>query len=224
MAQSRKYGWLIVILLALTSLANVGIGEFRNPEGQPPPPLRELPDRISGWESEGEIEPAQYVLDILNPDAYVSRNYANADGRKIFLFVQFHGSNRWGAHQPEVCFTSQGWAIDYQNVSSTVAEELPGTNVTANRFIANKGQSKQLVLYWWFASGNFQTASRTAQMLESLKLQIFSGEGGGNGFIEVAMSLRPGQEASDEELLRGFASDLVPLFAEIIDKRSFVDS
>jgi EpsI family protein len=219
MAQARKYGWLIVLLLALTGAANVGIEKFRNPEAQPAPELKAIPHRVGEWESQGDLEMEQYVLDILRPDAYVSRQYQAASGERIYLFAQFHGTNRWGAHQPEVCFTSQGWTIEYEKLTSTMEQELPGTEVSANRFLAHKGSSTQIVLYWWFSSGNFQTASRTAQMIEALKTQVFTGKGGGNGFIEVSMPVRPGREVEDEELLRRFAAELVPLVAEVIGAR-----
>ncbi|MDP3938387.1 MAG: EpsI family protein [Deltaproteobacteria bacterium] len=219
MAKTRKYGWVIVILLALTSLANAGILKYRNPEAQAAPELDALPARVGDWTSEGNLDMPQYVLDVLNPDAYVSRTYEDGEGNGIYLFAQFHGTNRWGAHQPEVCFTSQGWSIEYQQLASTVEETLPGTDVTANRFLARKGQTTQVVLYWWFSSSNYQTASRTAQMLDSLKSQIIRGEGGGNGFIEVATTVTPGSEDEADERLRRFAADLVPLFGEIIEMR-----
>ena len=218
MAQARKHTWLIVILLAVTGLANAGIGKFRNPEAQPAPPLQALPKAIEQWRSPGELEVPKEVLDILHPDAYVSRVYQHPSGREILLFAQFHATNRWGAHQPEVCFTSQGWGIEYQKLASSVEEELPGTRVKVNRFLARKGNSTLVVYYWWFSSGEFQTASRTAQMLDGVRSQILSGKGGGNGFIEVSTSLRPGSEAQDEQALRRFAGDLVPLFRELIDK------
>ncbi|MFQ5457483.1 MAG: exosortase C-terminal domain/associated protein EpsI [Myxococcota bacterium] len=220
MAKARKNGWLIVILLALACLANAGITKFRNPGAQPPPALDAVPGRIGTWMSRGDITMPQYVLDILRPDALISREYEDSEGRTIFLFAQFHGTNRWGAHQPEVCFTSQGWSIEYQQLSSTVSETLPGTDVTANRFIARRGPATQIVLYWWFSSNNFQTASRTAQMLDSLRTQILTGEGGGNGFIEVATAVNPETQAEDEERLRRFAAALVPIFGGIIEHRA----
>jgi EpsI family protein len=219
MAQARKYGWLIVLLLALTGVANVGIEKFRNPEAQPAPDLGAISRRVGEWESRGDLEMEQNVLDILRPDAYVSREYQAPSGERIYLFAQFHGTNRWGAHQPEVCFTSQGWTIEYEKLTSTMERALPGTEVSANRFLARKGSLTQLVLYWWFSSGNFQTASRTAQMIEALKTQVFTGKGGGNGFIEVSMPVRPGHEVEDEELLRRFAAELVPLVAAVIGAR-----
>lgn len=219
MAETRKNGWLIVVMLALACLANLGIGKFRNPEGQPPPDLASLPEKIAGYASLGDIRMPQYVLDILRPDALISREYADTEGRKIFVFAQFHGTNRWGAHQPEICFTSQGWNIEYEQLSSTSEQTLPGTSVSANRFLAKKGSAKQIVLYWWFSSNNYQTASRTGQMLDSLKTQILTGRGGGNGFIEVATAVNSGTEQEDEERLRRFAAALVPLFGEIIEMR-----
>ncbi len=224
MAQARKYGWLIVLLLALTSVANVGIEKFRNPEAQPAPELGAIPHRIGEWESGANLVMEQYVLDILRPDAYVSREYRAPSGERIYLFAQFHGTNRWGAHQPEVCFTSQGWTIEYEKLSSTMEKELPGTEVSANRFLAHRGSTTQIVLYWWFSSGNFQTASRTAQMISALKTQLFTGKGGGNGFVEVSMQVRPGQEAEDEERLRRFAAELVPLIAAVIEARGQASS
>ncbi len=219
MAATRKNGWLIVIMVALACLANMGIGKFRNPEAQAPPDLASLPEKVAGHVSLGDIQMPQYVLDILRPDALISREYEDTEGRRIFVFAQFHGTNRWGAHQPEVCFTSQGWNIEYEQLSGTVEQTLPGTSVSANRFLAKKGAEKQIVLYWWFSSNNYQTASRTRQMLDSLKTQILTGKGGGNGFIEVATAVNPGTEGEDEERLRRFAATLVPIFGEIIEMR-----
>ncbi|OGP83317.1 MAG: EpsI family protein [Deltaproteobacteria bacterium RBG_13_65_10] len=217
MAQSRKNTWLIVILLAAASLANVGIAKYRNPEGQAPPKLEALPEAIGPWRSARNLDMPQYVLAILRPDAWVSREYHDPSGRVAYVFAQFHATNRWGAHQPEVCFTSQGWAIEYQKLASTVERRLPGTRVGVNRFLAHKGESTQVVLYWWFSSGKLQTASRTAQMLDALRTQVFTGKGGGNGFIEVSMSLTPGSEAKDEEALERFAAQLVPRFKAVVD-------
>ncbi len=217
MAQARKNTWLIVILLALAGAANAGVSKFRSPEAAPPPGLGELPARLGSWESGGNLEMSLDVLRILRPDAYVSRVYREPGGREAVLFAQFHGTNRWGAHQPEVCFTSQGWAIEYQKLASTVQKTLPGTNVTVNRFLARKGTTTMLVYYWWFSSGELQTASRTVQMLEALKTQVLTGRGGGNGFIEVSTQVRPGSADQDEEALRRFAAGLVPEFRTLID-------
>ena len=218
MAQARKHTWMIVFLLALTGAANAGIAKFRSPEAAPAPALGALPDRVGAWTSGGDLDMPPEVLRILRPDAFVSRVYRGPEGRRATLFAQFHGTNRWGAHQPEVCFTSQGWSIEYQKLSSTVEAALPGTNVRVNRFLAHKDKSTHLVYYWWFSSGQFQTASRTAQMLEALKEQILTGRGGGNGFIEVSMPLRPGSEVKDEAALRRFAGGLVPEFLALLGR------
>jgi EpsI family protein len=217
LVQAQRNSWLIVLLLGLASLANIGIAKYRNPEGQPPPRLDALPDTIGAWRSAGDLDMPRYVLAILRPDAWISRGYRGPSGRVAYVFAQFHSTNRWGAHQPEVCFTSQGWVIEYQKLTSTVERRLPGTRVSVNRFLAHKGESTQLVLYWWFSSGKFQTASRTAQMLDALRTQILTGRGGGNGFIEVSTSVTPGSEAQDEEALERFAAELVPRFAALVD-------
>jgi EpsI family protein len=216
-AQARKNTWLIVLLLALAGVANAGVAKFRSPEAAAPPGLDALPARVGAWESGGNLDMPEEVLRILRPDAYVSRVYREPEGREAVLFAQFHGTNRWGAHQPEVCFTSQGWAIEYQKLASTVEQTLPGTNVRVNRFLARKGTTTMLVYYWWFSSGELQTASRTAQMLGALRTQVLTGRGGGNGFIEVSTILRPGSAARDEEALRRFAAGLVPEFRALID-------
>jgi len=215
-AQARKNAWLIVLLLALAGAANAGISKFRNPEAAPSPDLAALPAKAADWESGGDLDMPVDVLRILRPDAFVSRLYREPGGRDALLFAQFHGTNRWGAHQPEVCFTSQGWSIEYQKLASTVEKTLPGTSVSVNRFLARKGNTTQLVYYWWFSSGTFQTASRTAQMLDALRARIMKGRGG-NGFIEVSTTLRPGSETEDEKALRRLASGLVPQFRVLID-------
>lgn len=84
---------------------------------------------------------------ILRADQFVSRIYAEADGRdRVHLFVAYFGSQRTGSqiHSPQNCLPGSGWRV----VARGHWKPSQG-HAAVNEFIIAKGSERQLVHYWY---------------------------------------------------------------------------
>ena len=89
-----------------------------------------------------------------------------------------------------------------------------GNNV--NKFIVHKGAERRLVFYWFFSTGDRQTASRTAQMLHGLKTRAVRGHSP-SGFVRLDIPLDSDENYEREERdLTDFAETLVPILSEFV--------
>ena len=104
---------------------------------------------FGGWNDIGDIRMQQEIVDALELDDYLFREYRH-DIQKITLYIGYYltSSKLGGAHSPLVCFPGQGWKTSTpENVS------IPSKDgrINAAKLIVSKGQNKQLLLYWFQA-------------------------------------------------------------------------
>ena len=153
---------------------------------------------IDGWQFLEDIplNPVKYTG--LNPDALIFKNYINKNNRIINLVVVYHKNNRWGAHNPKVCYTAQGWEIIKDVTTKTIS--IDNKDFRINHFIVKKGTKTAVVYYYWFSSNKRLTASRNIQMIDMVKNGIIHGYSE-SGFVRVSMENRStgGNTTSDIE-------------------------
>ena len=96
------------------------------------------------------LEMGQTVLDDLDPDDYLLRRLERPDGLPIWLVIVYFQNARLGAHDPQLCYRSQGFTV----------QELPNGRVDTaigpipyQSFLAVKGQRSELVDYFWYTAG-----------------------------------------------------------------------
>jgi EpsI family protein len=141
---------LAVVLIAGTGLLLQARG--RNEVFPAREPLESFPEQIGPW-SGTDIAMGQDVLDILGPGDFLLREY-RAQGDVIpwiGVFIAYFPSQRTGdtIHSPQHCLPGSGW-LPVEN--SRVTLSLPGHDpFPANRYVVAKGDSRQLVLYWFWA-------------------------------------------------------------------------
>ena len=92
----------------------------------------------------------QAVLDDLDPDDYLIREYTRADGIPVWLVIVYFQNARLGAHDPQICYRSQGYQV----------QELPAGSVATaigpfpyHSFVAVKGSRREVVRCLWFTAG-----------------------------------------------------------------------
>ena len=105
----------------------------------------------------------------VDPNTLVFRNYANSQGRLVNLVVVYHQNDRWGAHDPTVCYKSQGWELVEKPHDVTIPHN--NGSIEVKRFIVTRGGISSLVYYCWFSSNKKLTPSRNMQMLD----MVFNG-------------------------------------------------
>ncbi|NOS79746.1 MAG: VPLPA-CTERM-specific exosortase XrtD [Nitrospira sp.] len=118
------------------------------------PPDRALfvdfPMHIEGWTGTSLSLEQQYI-DALRFDDYVLAEYRHDGSQPVTFYSAYYRSQRKGqsAHSPQSCLPGGGWEIssiknfDFAPVSG-MARQLH-----ANRAVIEKGNQKQIVLYWF---------------------------------------------------------------------------
>lgn len=114
-------------------------------------PVREqfldFPMEIAGWRGNPLVMEKVYV-DALRFDDYLLADYQTPTSGPVNFYVAYYRSQRKGqaAHSPKTCMPGGGWEM-------TSLEQVPlpgmGTAFYANRAVIQKGDARQVVLYWF---------------------------------------------------------------------------
>jgi EpsI family protein len=123
-------------------------------------PLAELPMQLGEWTGSAAQDFDNEVLEVLGVDDYVTRVYsAGGDAAasapvpyRMGLYIGYYRSQRQGdtIHSPMNCLPGAGWQpID---VSALVVNET-GARSEVNRVVIQKGEHRQVVLYWYQGRG-----------------------------------------------------------------------
>jgi EpsI family protein len=144
----RYWIMLAIIVAAAVALHALSHGEPKLPDH----PLSSVPMQIADWHGNDE-RMEDGAVEMLGVSDWILRTYRNEANIPIGIYVGFHGSQRTGAsiHSPKNCLPGSGWQ-PVQN--TTVLLRGPSGNlVPANLYVIQKGNSKQLVIYWYQSHG-----------------------------------------------------------------------
>jgi EpsI family protein len=163
----KQYITVIVILFftAIWSLfwnSNVPCGDVTSAD--------KIPMGIAGWQGE-PLEVAKETLEILETTDAVLRRYTK-NGVSVYLWVVFAGKNRKAVHPMEVCYAANGWDVGVRDVYPLpVIYKGKEYNLPCVKLIANRGEDKGLVIYFYKA-GNHFTDNYYRQQLNMVLEQI----------------------------------------------------
>lgn len=137
-------GAVLIMSSALLLTSYVENREEYIPEHRP---LVTFPNRLGDWKgTQDTLE--QRVIDKLAMTDYLMANYTNNNDQLVNFYVAYYESQRKGEspHSPRVCIPGGGWEI--VSFERTMAASHP-----VNRAIIKKGESEQLVYYWFQGHG-----------------------------------------------------------------------
>jgi EpsI family protein len=173
-------------------------------------PLKSFPQQLGPWTGT-DVAIDKDVLQVLGPGDFLLRVYTNPDKPKSYvdLFIAYFRSQRTGdtIHSPKNCLPGAGWAP----VESTrVTLSMPGhPPFPANRYVIAKGDSKQVVLYWYWAHDRGVASEYWAKyylVADSIKMNRSDGS-----LVRITTTLEPGETAdAAQQRLLPFVSDVVP--------------
>jgi len=179
--------------------------------------LTEFPEQIRGWTmvADGRF-PEEIVRELDHPTSIIRREYANGKGERIDLVVIYHINNRWGAHDPHVCYRSQGWSLaEDTTIMLSVPEEPTGNHLIKKLFVS-KGETRKVVLFWWYGSGQKQVESRFKQMLAATASGLFHGRNQ-TGFITIDATVQSqGNEERVLSTLLDFAGEVSAILPDYL--------
>lgn len=150
----RDLRFIITILILLVA---IGVSQYlsRPDISIPRKSLNEFPRVIGEWTAVNDYRIDDGSLKILQVDDYMVRNYRDANGELIGLYIGYFKSQREGKgiHSPRQCLPGAGWvpvdtAMYQMPVRSHNAEK-----VSVNKSVMSKGLDRQLYLFWYQGRG-----------------------------------------------------------------------
>lgn len=111
--------------------------------------LRGVPHEFGPWKgTDSQFE--QAVIDELRADDLLIRRYVDGE-RSVWLCLVYHQNRRYGAHDPLLCYTSQGFTVVHPG-RQRVDDGTPD-GLVVNTCIAERRDDSRVVWYWWTTDG-----------------------------------------------------------------------
>lgn len=173
-------------------------------------PLQSFPQQLGGWTGT-DIAMDKDTLQVLGPGDFLLRVYNREDRNLPYLglFIAYFPTQRAGdtIHSPKNCLPGAGWApIE----SSHIELAVPGhSSFPVNRYVIAKGESRQLVLYWYWAHDRGVASEYWAKyylVADSISLNRSDG-----ALVRIATPLMPGESVDGaQQRMMPFVADVVP--------------
>jgi EpsI family protein len=152
------------------------------------------------------------VLAILGPGDFLLRVYRDPQTHQppVNLFIAYFPSQRTGdtIHSPQHCLPGAGWApVENRRMDLSMPGHAP---FPVNRYLIAKGDSKQVVLYWYWAHDRGVASEYWAKFyLVADSIHMHRSDG---ALVRIITPLLPGEtaDAATERLLP-FANQVTPL-------------
>jgi len=144
----------------------------------------------------------------LGVDDYILSDFSTPNGRPVNFYVAYYSSQRNGyaPHSPAVCIPGDGWLIthlDEQQFHGT------GASVPYNRAIIERGNTKQLVYYWFDERGR-KIANEYWAKLYLLADAVTKNRTDGS-LIRLMTEISPGETEQDaDRRLQSFMQAALP--------------
>lgn len=172
--------------------------------------LHQFPSQVGEWSGKDVPIPKE-TLDVLGPGDFLLRVYRSSDEQEpyIDLYIAYFRSQRAGdtVHSPKNCLPGAGWApVRSERITVSEGGHAP---FEANRYIIAKGESRQLVLYWYWAHDRGVASEYWAKyymVKDSIKMNRSDG-----ALVRVTTPINPGETADRaEQRLMPFVAQIVP--------------
>lgn len=134
------YSLLIVTVLFINLRTNLSVPINR--------PFSQFPEQIGSWQMSSRQEFSANIIKVLMPTDYLSRQYKGPAGSDVSLYVGYHdgGPQSGGIHSPKHCLPGSGWHEVYTKRGTL---ETPNGLLDIVRAVYQKGDTKELFLYWF---------------------------------------------------------------------------
>ncbi|MBH0201196.1 MAG: EpsI family protein [Nitrospira sp.] len=193
----------VALLAPFTLFSTVVVDREENPP--PRTAFVDFPMQVDGWRGTPfPLEP-QYI-DALRFDDYVLADYRSDTEQPVNFYAAYYRSQKKGqsAHSPQSCLPGGGWEI-----VSLTQRELPMAQgmlhpLRVNRAVIQKGDQKQIVLYWFKQRERDLTSEYLVKFY--LLWDAFSRQRTDGALVRLASLVGPGEsESAADQRLQEFA-------------------
>lgn len=151
-SSTLRFAILLVAILAVGVFVNAWafLGEAHVDRK----PLKDFPEKLGQWQ---KAKPDQIIdqptMQVLRASDYLLRDFRAPDGRTANFYVGYYATQRDGAsyHSPLNCLPGSGWQLS--NPDHVVISRPDGSSFTANKYVIQNGNYKNLMIYWYQGRG-----------------------------------------------------------------------
>jgi EpsI family protein len=179
-------------------------------------PLKSFPEQLGVWTGT-DLTIDKDVLEVLGQGDFLLRLYRSQADHvpPVDLFIAYFPSQRAGdtIHSPKHCLPGAGWSpVESSRVTLTLPAHSP---FPANRYVISKGDSRQIVLYWYWAHNRGIASEYWAKFyLVKDAMQMNRSDG---ALVRITSAMYPGESAdAAEKRILPFAADVFPLLNSYI--------
>jgi len=177
-------------------------------------PLAEFPRQVQAWQMSSRAEFSANVLGVLKPTDYLSSQYKDSSGKTVNLYIGYHsgGKNSGPIHSPKHCLPGSGW---YEASVRRGTLSIPGGTINLVRAIYQKGDSKELFLYWYQVRERSLSNDISLKLAEIVNSALYRRRDA--SFIRVSV---PIDTDIEQAIVRGeqFIRDFEPLIKEFLPR------
>ncbi len=167
--------------------------------------VADFPMTIGGWQGT-DLPLSEDDYKILETKNLFVRDYKNAQGQTVQLYVVYSEDNRKVSHPPEVCYMGGGVTI----VDKSEVELTPA--IKAMEMIVENNDSQQMVVYT-FKAGDTYTNQYTSQQWKVVIDRLF-GKRTAGALIRFSTDIKSKNQQAAFNLIKSFCSEIEPLLAK----------
>jgi EpsI family protein len=201
----------VLVLLAATALY-VRLNPPRRLE-LGPEALTAFPTELNSWRGV-DLEFSDVVAEELAADDTLARRYTDEHGNSVWFVIIFHQNERYGAHEPVVCYTAQGWSVVDRGLTPLSRQ---GGGFDANWLLIEARGEKRVAVYWWYTAGDMATGDRDKFMARMATAGVRSNVTFG-AFVRVSVAVGEGGFDAALSAARGFAEEALPHIPELFSE------
>mgnify|MGYP001377394826 CR=1 FL=1 len=130
--------------------------------------LIEIPAQLGVWQQRGgDFRFDEETEKILRASDYVMRDYFGP-GKRLNLYVGYYASQRSGAtyHSPQSCLPGSGWEMKDRKLIEI--KMSGGQTFSANRYIVQRGNHREILIYWYQGRGRITPSEYQDKFYTSL--------------------------------------------------------
>ena len=170
------------------------------------PDFSQIPYQLGRWEGV-EQRFGEITYDVLAADTTTYRVYHDPDGRKMYLFIAYFKSQKYGGqiHSPRHCLPGGGWTI--QSHENRILTGPGGTpEISVNLLKVTHDRYAEYMWYWFVTRGGVNPSEYGLKLdlvLNSLQLRPTDA-------VFVRFNLETDEDpANTEKIGREFAAELL---------------
>ncbi|MCK4533150.1 EpsI family protein [bacterium] len=212
MIREEKRVAMVIFLLLIVAMISVRFFYFKK-KIISEKNLIDIPFIINDWKSK-DIPMAERTYEILETKDVLFREYSKGIGHSVYLCIVYSKDNRKVSHPPEVCYEGGGSMVLSKSIE--YISLLKGGFFKANKLIVQRGNKKEVVIYWYKA-GNKDTISYYKQQWYIVLNRIWERNGSSSGaLIRFSSPILNNNEEETIVLMRKFIAEVIPILNEYL--------